>query len=98
MSRTVRSWVEDQLNRLPFVAWDEFLVVEQGDDTCFRVYGWIDDGPGRRDFVLLDLYPDLRAVEAVTSSDDRRNEIHEKLYEEAPDDTYIAVDQLLDTN
>lgn len=63
----------DVLNRLPFVCWDRYVEIPDGD---LDVYGWIDREDGRADFVILtfaEADPDF--VGFTTSSSEHSEEI-----------------------
>lgn len=47
----MKEWIEETLDRLPFVTWDRYVEFE----TLIRVYGWIErEEDEYKDFVLLD--------------------------------------------
>lgn len=77
-----RHKIEGQLNLLPFVRWDRFVVTPVADLTSefFNVYGWIDREDGRADFVALEFAPGSPSPSFLTSSVARSEEIAACLY------------------
>lgn len=82
--RTFKQWIEQTLDKLPFVEWDRFTHWEfdDGNQLC-RVYGWIErDKDQYKDFVLIDFWKDDQEFNVITSSERYSEQITEILYDE----------------
>lgn len=69
-----RGAIAERLLAVDFVRWDRLVPLE----NVIRIYGWIDRGDDRSDFVVLDayLYPGPKiSVAVLTSSSDRSEEL-----------------------
>jgi hypothetical protein len=73
LTKNIQDWVEATLSRIYFVMWDRFSVFypdQNTNDTCMRVFGWIDREDSYKDFAVLEFIWDdkTRMVFLVSTS------------------------------
>ena len=67
-----KEWIQEVLNKLPFVKWDRF--VEDEEANLIEIYGWIDRGDNYKDFVLLEFNLTKQEVYFIATSSDKYSE------------------------
>jgi len=81
--KNIAGWIQDELENIPFVDWDRYVIGAWSDNMDFlTVYGWIDrEDDDYKDFVEVTFWDDKGRM-FTTSSERYTEEIHRCLFDD----------------
>lgn len=88
MRDTLKEFIEEKLERFPFVNWDRYIYDKETNSYSF--YGWIDREDSYKDFIVLNYSAVDGDWDVTTSSAEKHNEIMEVLNLK-PEDTNTCI-------